>query len=174
MVRQQYCCSGRVPGRRSPGWRWVGLWLEVDESAPCGRCEDATRAVRSWRDCEQWFLGMSVLCDSTRGRQWSGGSGGRVVVVVGQGVPAAARAPLVRALLAEAMTCHTQPRSRSNSNSGVHARPDDVCYNGQRLISIFRVDRKCYKSTKVTGKDTISQYRNRIPLCPKQQHSSLS
>ena len=33
------------------GSAWV--WLEVDESAPCGQCIDATRAVRSWRDCEQ-------------------------------------------------------------------------------------------------------------------------
>ena len=71
---------------------------------------------------------MSVLCDSTRGWQWIGGSGGRVVVVVGQGGPAAARAPLVRGLLAEAMTCHTQPRSESEQQS-VQARPDDVCYN---------------------------------------------
>lgn len=54
MIRQQCWCSGRVPGRRGAGWRWVGLWLEVDPSAPCGRCEDATRAVRSWRDCEEW------------------------------------------------------------------------------------------------------------------------
>lgn len=172
MVRQQYCCSGRVPGRRSPGWRWVGLWLEVDESAPCGRCEDATRAVRSWRDCEQWSLGMSVLCESTRGRQWSGGSGGRVVVVVvGQGVPAAAaaaRAPLVRvrALLAEAMTCHTQPRGRSNSNSGVHARPDDVCYNGQRLISI------CISCRQEVSQEYQSHWQ-RYHIAVSQPHTAL-
>ena len=68
-------------------------------------------------------------------------SGGRVVV--GQGGRAAARALLVRGLLAEAMTCHTQPRSRDNLR--VQARPDDVCYNGERWFSIFDVDGKFYK-----------------------------
>ena len=170
MVRQRSWWSGRVPGRRGAGWRWVGLWLEVDSSAPCGRCEDATRAVRSWRDGERWFLGVSVLCDSTRGWQWIGGSGGRVVVV-GQGVPAAARAPLVRALLAEAMTCHKQPRSRSSLT--VECRPDLTMFvttvNDRSQYSMFT--RSVAESTKVTGKDTVSQYRNRIPLCPKQRRS---
>jgi len=114
MIRQQCWFAGRLPGRRGPGWRWVGLWLEVDSSAPCGRCEDATRAVRSWRDCEQWSWGC-LCCLIVQ----EGGSGleGQAAEwwSVGQGDPAAARAPLVRALRAEAMTCHKQPRSRSKA-----------------------------------------------------------